>query len=99
MSALPDSDIVVPTIRPSGPSPAQFAAFATASALLGLATIWPTALALWKMWLGEPTKSLGMLIPLASLVLIALTLISVQSSRIALGFCAAAIGYLVVATG
>jgi exosortase J len=70
MSALPDSDIVVPTIRPSGPSPAQFAAFATASALLGLATIWPTALALWKMWLGEPTKSLGMLIPLASLVLI-----------------------------
>jgi exosortase J len=70
MSAFPDSDLGVPVVRTRGLSPVQFAVIGTAFAVLGVATVWPTALALWKMWLGEPTKSLGMMIPLVSLVLI-----------------------------
>jgi exosortase J len=70
MSAYPDSEIVVPMARPKGLTPVQFAALGTVFAALGVATVWPTAQALWKMWLAEPTKSIGMAIPVVSLVLI-----------------------------
>jgi exosortase J len=70
MSAFPDSEIAVPMARPKGLSPAQFAAIATGFAVLGVLAIWPTMLTLWNWWTTDATKSLGILVPLASLVLI-----------------------------
>jgi exosortase J len=39
-------------------------------AVLGLSTIWSTMNVLWAMWMGDALKSIGMLIPLVSFVLI-----------------------------
>jgi exosortase J len=70
MSAYPDSEIVVQMVRTKGLAPVQFAALGAVFAALGVATVWPTAQALWKMWMAEPTKSIGMAIPVVSLVLV-----------------------------
>jgi len=70
MSAFPDTEIHVPIARLRGLSPVQFSALATALAVLGLSTIWPTVLSLWTMWTTDAMKSIGMVIPLVSLVLI-----------------------------
>jgi len=43
---------------------------AVALILLGISSIWPTALTLYAMWVNDPLKSIGMLVPIASLVLI-----------------------------
>ena len=48
----------------------QFAALAVTLAALGLSTIWPSLLTLWGMWTTDALKSIGMLIPLVSLILI-----------------------------
>lgn len=52
------------------PARAQCAALAVTLAVLGLSTIWPSLLALWNMWTTDALKSIGMLIPLVSLILI-----------------------------
>jgi exosortase J len=39
-------------------------------AVLGLSTIWSTVLALWSMWTIDALKSIGMLVPVVSFVLI-----------------------------
>ena len=39
-------------------------------AAVGIVTIWPTALSLWALWVTDPLKSIGMLVPIASLFLI-----------------------------
>ena len=70
MSALPDSEVVLPVSHLRRLSPAQYAALATSAAVLGLTTIWPSILSLWTMWLTDALKSIGMIIPAVSLVLI-----------------------------
>lgn len=39
-------------------------------AIAGVVTVWPTALSLWSLWVTDPLKSIGGLIPVVSLVLI-----------------------------
>ncbi len=51
-------------------SPLHRALVAAVLAALGVLTIWPTALTLWALWVTDPLKSIGMLVPVASLVLI-----------------------------
>jgi len=70
MSAFPDSEASMPIIRATGLSPVQFAALATALAVLGLSTIWFTGFSLWSLWTNDALKSIGMVIPLVSLILI-----------------------------
>lgn len=48
----------------------QFAAIGTTLGLLGLASIWPALLTLWNLWTTDALKSIGMMVPLVSLVLI-----------------------------
>ena len=70
MSAFPDSLPSVPAARAKGLTSAQFAACATALAVLGLSVIWPAVAALWGLWTTDALKSFGMVIPLVSMVLI-----------------------------
>ena len=70
MSAIPDPEIALPTAGFRGLTPIQFAALAVTLAVLGLSTIWPALLTLWGMWTSDALKSIGMVIPLVSLVLI-----------------------------
>jgi exosortase J len=70
MSAFPDSEICAQAGRRSGLSRVQFAAVATTLAVLGLSAIWPTVLTLWNMWTTDALKSIGMIVPLVSMVLI-----------------------------
>lgn len=59
------------TSRPSTTLPSTHAvALAALFAALGILTIWPTALSLWALWVNDPLKSIGMLVPIASLALI-----------------------------
>jgi exosortase J len=70
MSAFSEPEVCLPIVRPKGLSPVQFAAVGTALAVLGAVTIWPSLLTLWSMWTTDALKSIGMVIPLVSLVLI-----------------------------
>ena len=51
-------------------SPQLAAGSATLLALLGTATIWSTLLFLWNLWVTDALKSIGMIIPIVSVVLI-----------------------------
>jgi exosortase J len=70
MSAFPESEIGVPILRTSRISPARYAALSTVLAVIGLSTIWFTMLSLWTLWTTDALKSIGMVIPLVSLVLV-----------------------------
>ena len=70
MSAFPDSEISVPAIRTTGLSPVRYAALSTVLGVLGLSTIWFTMATLWGMWTADPLKSIGMVMPVVSLILI-----------------------------
>jgi exosortase J len=70
MSAFPDSDIGVQAVHREGLSSAALAALASGLSVLGLVTIWPAVATLWTLWTTDPTKSIGMAVPLVSLVLI-----------------------------
>jgi len=70
MSSFPTSEIHVPLVRSRGLAPVRFAALATGLAALGLSTIWPTMLTLWHLWTRDALKSIGMVVPVVSLVLI-----------------------------
>lgn len=70
MSAIPDPIAGFPLGRSRGMSPVQFAALGTALAVLGLATIWYTAVSLWTLWTTDALKSIGMVVPVVSLALI-----------------------------
>jgi len=70
MSTFLDSKASLPIVRPTGLSPVQFAAVASALAVLGLSTIWFTMLSLWTLWTSDALKSIGMIIPLVSFILI-----------------------------
>jgi exosortase J len=70
MSAYPESEIGVPAIGRGGLSPIQYAATSTVLAVLGLSMIWLTVLYLWLLWTTDALKSIGMVIPVVSLILI-----------------------------
>src|ERR1019366_18850 len=70
MAAYPDSEASLPIARPKGLLPVQFAAIASTLSVLGLSTIWFTMLFLWTLWTNDALKSIGMVIPLVSFVLI-----------------------------
>jgi exosortase J len=70
MSAYPDSEIHVQVIGRRGLSRVQFAVSATALAILGLSAIWPTVYSLWMLWTTDALKSIGMMVPPVSLILI-----------------------------
>lgn len=70
MSSIPDTVAGVPFERSRGLSPVQFAALATLLSILGVSTIWFTAVSLWTLWTTDALKSIGMVIPPVSLILI-----------------------------
>ena len=51
-------------------TPSLAAGFAACLAVLGVVSIWPSAVVLYGMWMTDPLKSIGMLVPLVSLALI-----------------------------
>jgi exosortase J len=70
MSAFPDTEIQLQGLRRWGLSSVQYAAVATALAVLGLSAIWPSVSSLWTLWTTDALKSIGMAIPVVSLFLI-----------------------------
>ena len=70
MSAFPDSEIPLQGVRRWELSPVQFSALATTLAVLGLSIIWPSVIGLWTLWTTDALKSIGMVIPVVSLLLI-----------------------------
>lgn len=70
MSALPDSENRESVVPPGELSPVRFVALGTAVAVIGLSIIWLTMVRLWIGWTTDALKSIGMVIPLVSLVLI-----------------------------
>lgn len=71
MPTLPAAD-AHPHVTPrvAGLTPPQTAGIVTVLAILGLCSIWSTAIFLWRLWTTDALKSIGMMIPLVSLVLI-----------------------------
>src|SRR6202789_700049 len=72
MSTLPAATEPSPPITREKPkfSPTQAAGLAATLAVLGLSTVWPTAVLLWNLWTQDALKSIGMFIPLVSFVLV-----------------------------
>lgn len=71
MSTFPAADVSQSlTSRAAKLSAAQAAGFAAALAIVGLTTISTTVSFLWDLWMKDPLKSIGMMIPLVSFVLI-----------------------------
>jgi exosortase J len=64
-----DALVLSPTRRREFPLRAGVA-LAGLLAVLGVSTIWSTALPLWELWTTDALKSIGMLVPLVSFVLI-----------------------------
>ena len=64
----------IPALRPptslSRQAPSLAAGFAACLAVMGVVSIWPTSVVLYGMWVTDPLKSIGMLVPVVSLVLI-----------------------------
>jgi exosortase J len=57
-------------LQVAGLTPRQNAGLATAFAVLGLCSIWSTVGLLWQLWTMDALKSIGMMVPLVSAVLI-----------------------------
>lgn len=71
MSTLPAADLGSYSLpRVAKLSPPRAAGFAAALAVLGVCSIWSTAAALWQLWTMDALKSIGMMVPLISFVLI-----------------------------
>jgi exosortase J len=64
-----DSDSSFP-LRVTGFPRQPYAVLSALIATLGLAAIWPTAIYLWSLWTTDALKSIGMVIPLVSAILI-----------------------------
>lgn len=70
------TSVDVPTMRSDPPkpriwqTPPIWAGFAAFLAILGVMSIWPTAQVLYAMWMSDPLKSIGMLVPVVSFALI-----------------------------
>jgi exosortase J len=71
MSSLPVAEArPVASHRLANLSPQQAAGLASILAILGISTVWSTALFLWNLWTTDALKSIGMFIPVVSFVLI-----------------------------
>jgi exosortase J len=72
MSTFPAAAEVspLPDAGAAGLSVPRAAVLASLLAILGLSAIWSTVNALWSLWMTDALKSIGMLIPLVSFVLI-----------------------------
>src|SRR5580704_9604002 len=71
MSTLPAADLGSYSLaRVAKLSPPRAAGFAAVLAVLGVCSIWSTAAALWQLWTMDALKSIGMMVPLISFVLI-----------------------------
>jgi exosortase J len=71
MSTLPAADVRPrPMLHAASLTPEQTAGLATVFAVLGLCSIWSTVGLLWQLWTLDALKSIGMMIPLVSAVLI-----------------------------
>ena len=72
MSTLPAAADVRPRtiMHVASITPQQTAGLATIFAVLGLCSIWSTVGLLWQLWTMDALKSIGMMIPLVSAVLI-----------------------------
>jgi exosortase J len=70
MSAIQDAEIGAPATPSRGPSPLQFASLAAGLAVLGLAAIWPIVSYFWYIWTTDALKSIGMVVPPVSFLLI-----------------------------
>jgi exosortase J len=72
MSTFPAAAEVspLPNAGEAGLSVPRTVALSALLAILGLSTIWSTVNALWGLWMTDALKSIGMLIPLVSFVLI-----------------------------
>jgi exosortase J len=70
MSTFPASDIRVQGLNRRELTPLQFAVVGTVLAVLGSSAIWPAVLTLWNLWTTDALKSIGMVVPLVSLLLI-----------------------------
>ncbi|HMH13831.1 MAG TPA: exosortase J [Edaphobacter sp.] len=71
MSTLPAADVRSrPMLHVASLTPKLTAGLATVFAVLGLCSIWSTVGLLWQLWTMDALKSIGMMIPLVSAVLI-----------------------------
>jgi exosortase J len=70
MSSIPASDVFRPKTFPTSLSPIQAAGVSSLLAVVGLSTIWNTVLALQDLWMHDDLKSIGMIIPVVSFLLI-----------------------------
>jgi len=71
MSTLPAVDVRPrPMLHVASLTPRQAASLATVFAVVGLCSIWSTVGFLWQLWTLDALKSIGMMIPLVSAVLI-----------------------------
>jgi exosortase J len=70
MSAYPDSELCSPIVRRMPFSRGWFAAIGIVLMVAGTVTIWPSLFSLWTIWTTDALKSVGMVIPVVSLVLI-----------------------------
>ena len=71
MSSLPTTSILPPSqVRGRTVSVAFAAGTVAFLAVLGLTSIWSTVLVLWTLWTTDALKSIGMVIPVVSFVLI-----------------------------
>jgi len=70
MPTISSAEVEVAAVPIARDPVAGFAVFATILAVLGTATIAPSVLILWTMWTNDALKSVGMAIPVVSLVLI-----------------------------
>ena len=70
MPSFPDTKVGLQIMGRQELSRVQFAAVAAGFAVLGLSIIWSTMLSFWGLWTTDALKSIGMVIPLVSLVLV-----------------------------
>jgi exosortase J len=70
MATLPQSQVDLRIARPRALSPVQFAALGTSFAVLGVVAIRSAMDNLWTLWTTDAMKSIGIVVPLVSLVLV-----------------------------
>ena len=71
MSTAPSARILPPSnVRGVSVSPQAAAGVAAALSILGLTTIWSTVQLLWALWTTDALKSIGMVVPVVSFLLI-----------------------------
>ena len=73
MASCPETELGLPLSGKGILSPALVPALSITVCALGLATIWPTMVVLWSMWTSDALESIGIFVPVVSLILIGLS--------------------------